>query len=82
MIELSVSNLHLLGDDSAKDLCAHGSIELILDGFIISDHSDLDWCVSATALFLSRTLERDLTNTHRVCEHLITHCGHGMYESP
>lgn len=80
-IKLSANNLHWLGDDCAKDLCAHGSIELIFDGYIILDHSDLDWCVSATALHLLRTLASDHTNTHRVCEHLITHCGNGMYES-
>jgi len=82
-INLSVANLHWLGDGDrvSVDLCAHGSVEFTLLNFQISDRSDADWCVSATALHLLRTLSRNHTDTDPVGEYLITHCGNGMYES-
>ena len=80
-VNLSVANLHWLGDEDEAllDLCAHGSVEFSISNFQISDHSDSDWCVSATALHFLRTLSRNHTDNDPVGEYLITHCGM-MYE--
>jgi hypothetical protein len=80
-VKLSVGNLNWCIDDTSLDLCAHGSVEFFVGDYQISDHSDSDWCVSATALHFLRTLSRNHTDTDPVGEHLITHFGNTMYES-
>jgi hypothetical protein len=82
-VKLSVGNLQWRGDgnETSLDLCAHGSVEFFVGDYQISDHSDSDWCVSATALHFLRTLSRNHTDTDPVGEYLITHCGNTMYES-
>jgi hypothetical protein len=78
-IVLEVGDLHWLGEgDGSYDLCAHGSVVIKIGNYQLSDPSDNEWCVSAAALYLLRTLTSDHTRDKPVGEHLIPHCGHSM----
>lgn len=77
MITLSVSNLHWIKpSDEPTDMCAHGEVTFTIGDQILSSPEDGDWCVSAGALHLLRTLSRSHTNENPVAEHLIPCCGH------
>ncbi|MEM1205814.1 MAG: hypothetical protein AAGN66_21470 [Acidobacteriota bacterium] len=70
------------GMDEEKDLCAHGVVTVAIGGVTLADPADGEQCVSAAALHLLRTLESDHTPESPVGEHLVPHCGHGLYEGP
>ena len=82
-IILKISNLHWLatGKEVLDDLCAHGSVEFAVNNTTFLTPPDNDLTVSATALFLLRTLEKSHTPSASVCEHnmLFAHCGHSMW---
>lgn len=79
MIKLLAINLHWLkGSDPDRDTCAHGNIDLIVNGIRIATGDE--GCVSAAALFLLRSLERSHTSNDRIAEHLFPHCGHTMWK--
>ncbi len=55
--EIKVSNLHWINNtDDERDLCAHGNVFLKIDDEIVCDETKLDVTVSATALYLLRSL--------------------------
>jgi len=81
MITLRPVNLHWITDsDDPTDLCAHGRVELAINGKSLITPDAGDWCVSAAALYLLRTLSRSHTRESPVGEHLIPCCGHAMYK--
>ena len=65
-------------DDCPGDLCAHSAVTFSVDGLEIATPSD-EWTVSASAIYLLRTLERNHTKENPVGEHLFPCCGHSMY---
>lgn len=74
---LKPSNLCWIDDtqDNPHDLCAHGSIEFSVDGHTLLSHDDRSFTVSAAAIYLLRTLEKDHTIESPVCEFLFPCCG-------
>ena len=79
MIHLVVCNLRWIEPgDQPTDMCAHGDVELIIDGHTLGTTADGAWCVSAAAVHLLRTLTRSHTEDSPVAEHLIPCCGHGI----
>jgi hypothetical protein len=85
-VRIEPRNLHWLpGGPAAQDLCVHGGAIVRIDDELVVDDSAEEWALSAGAVFLLRTLDRDHTPEHPVAEHLLPHCGHAMYvdsESP
>ncbi len=84
MITLKPTRLHWLKDngfDDPSDLCAHSPVHFEIDGKTIMDGTDVDTTVSAAAIYLLRTLERDHTRETRVGEHLFPCCGHAMFDT-
>lgn len=80
MLTIEPTNLHWLAAMPAEeDLCVHGGVVIRGDETVFVDDSHEEWALSAGALFLLRTLDRDHTAESRVAEHLIPHCGHAMY---
>ena len=75
---IEINEMHwLFKEDINADLCAHGNVKVIIgDELIAGIKEDEDWTISATALFLLRTLERNHTKENQVGEHLIPCCGH------
>ena len=70
-----MTNLYLLVRCKAKkedihaDLCAHGKVKVEIGHERIAGvEDDEDWTISATALFLLRTLERNHTKENQVGE--------------
>lgn len=64
-------------EDINADLCAHGKVKIEIGNEIIAPlEEDEDWTISAAALFLLRTLERNHTKENQVGDYLIPHCGH------
>jgi len=77
---LQLLDLHWLAHGVEQyDLCAHGCVTIQIGPETLATQSDGDWCVSAAALYLLRTLTADHTAQAPVGEHLIPHCGHEMY---
>ncbi|MBK8904811.1 MAG: hypothetical protein IPM53_26765 [Anaerolineaceae bacterium] len=79
MITLKVHNLNWITEDEAIDLCAHGSVEFSIGDLNIVSPDDGNWCVSAAALYLLRTLSESHTSESPVSEHIFPCCGHSMY---
>ena len=81
MITLSADNLTWLNtdDDCPEDLCAHGTVQFSINGLEIVTPSD-EWTVSASAIYLLRTLERNHTKDTPVGEHLFPCCGFSLHE--
>lgn len=78
--EIEPQKLHWLSSGPAvHDLCAHGGVVLRIDGVVLIDDSAEEWALSAGAVFLLRTLNRDHTPEQPVADHLFPHCGHEMY---
>lgn len=77
MLTLAVHNLHWIKPgDQPTDMCAHGNVDLVVDGHVLSNDTDGDWCVSAASIHLLRTLTQSHTTNQPVAEHLIPCCGH------
>lgn len=73
-------NLHWLPNMPVEqDLCVHGGVVVRADDTVLVDDAAEEWALSAAALFLLRTVERDHTPEAPVAEHLFPHCGHAMY---
>ena len=63
--------------DTQTDLCAHGQLKVVIGNEIIVDQNEnSEWTISATALLLLRTLERNHTKENPVGDQLIPCCGH------
>ena len=54
--------------DDPEDQCAHGKVAFEMDGMSLIKLEDGEWTVSASALFLLRTLTADHTPEHPVAE--------------
>lgn len=82
MLKLAAIDCHWIKpDDAPLDLCAHGAVELTIVGHTFSTTENGDWCVSAAAVHLLRTLTRSHTRESPLAGHLIPHCGHTMIPS-
>ncbi len=76
--EIKILRQHWIRDDglySENDLCSHGELFLKIGNEVLSDKASGSWCLSASALFLLRTLKinhviDDLENF------LVPCCGH------
>ncbi len=78
--DIRILDLHWVkrdGDDPT-DQCAHGAVYLRVGEEIVSDIGNGDWTVSATALNLMRTLDKDYTPGDFAGQ-LIPCCGFNMY---
>ena len=77
---LKPHNLHWLAHAAPEtDLCAHGAVTVQIGGRLLATPEAGDWCVSASALYLMRTLTARHTPESPVGEHLIPCCGHWMH---
>jgi hypothetical protein len=84
MIELAPTRLHWVkddGNDDPSDLCAHSPVSLVIDGVPVITPEAGDFTVSAAAIYLLRTLERDHTSDTPVGDQLFPCCGHAMYDT-
>ena len=79
MVTLQLHRPHWIKDDGddPADQCAHGFVELTVNGVHVCSASDGEWTVSAAALFLLRTVTADHTMADPVTEgnFLIPCCG-------
>lgn len=81
MFRLEFSRLHWLarGPEEA-DLCAHGhALVQIGDELLVRPTEDDGWSLSASSLYLLRTLRRDHRPSSSVAEHLLPCCGFSMW---
>ena len=67
--------------DDPADQCAHGSVELTVNGTAFIRPRDGEWTVSAAALFLLRTLSFDHSQEVPISEanFLFPCCGHTVF---
>ncbi len=82
MLILRATNLHWL-DVTAPDpadLCIHSPVEVVVGTARLVEAYAGDWTVSASALYLLRTLERPHTKSDPVGDHLFPCCGFTMYD--
>jgi hypothetical protein len=77
--EIKLLNINWIGNlpDDGRDLCAHGKVYLRIGTTILSDDRNQDWTVSATALFLLRTLNIDY-HEGDFYNFLLPCCGHSL----
>lgn len=74
--EIAVDKIRWLADESEEwDICAHGCVYVKIGDEVIAG-GDTEWCVSASALHLLRTLASNHTKANPVGEQLIPCCGH------
>jgi hypothetical protein len=67
--------------DDPADVCAHGHVDFrVGDDQLIDPERDIEVTVSAAALYLLRTLEREHTKESRVGEQLFPCCGFATYD--
>ncbi len=84
MITIVPTRLHWIKDDGVddpSDLCAHSPVQLEVGSDILVHPEDGDATVSAAAIYLLRTLDRDHTKDNPVGDHLFPCCGHAMYDT-
>lgn len=62
--------------DPEQDLCSHGRVFVRVDGQPFVSPDDGEFTLSATALYLLRTLEQDHSPENQVGDHLLPCCGH------
>lgn len=77
--EIELIDIHWLEDTPEEiDLCAHGQVKIKIGNEIIVDKREKGdhWTLSAMAIHLLRTVERNHTPQELVEEHLIPCCGH------
>ncbi|USL95202.1 hypothetical protein D1J36_007935 [Riemerella anatipestifer] len=78
--EIKILRQHWIKDDGfddKSDLCSHGELYLRIGNEILSDVDSGSWCLSATGLYLLRTIKQD----HCVGDfdnYLVPCCGHFM----
>lgn len=83
MIQLFPTRLHWVHDDGLDDpadLCAHSPVSLTIDAEVVIGPEAGDFTVSAAAIYLLRTLERDHSPQHPVGDQLFPCCGHAIYD--
>ena len=75
---IEIIKMHWLYEENIHaDLCAHGKVKVEIGNELIAGiKDDEDWTISAMALFLLRTLERNHTKENPVGEQIIPCCGH------
>jgi hypothetical protein len=80
-VSLVPTNLHWLTEppDDKADLCAHSAVEFFIGGEALVSANEGDWTVSASAVYLLRTLSSSHTKATPVGDHLFPCCGHTMY---
>ena len=84
MITLVPTRLHWINDDGNDDpfdMCAHSPIQMDINGVTLVTPEDGDATVSASAIYLLRTLENDHTKASPVGDQLFPCCGHGMFDT-
>lgn len=77
--KIELLDIHWLKDsDEQTDLCAHGQVKVTVGNEIIVDRQGIEnhWTLSAMAMHLLRTLEKNHVKDDVVGEHLIPCCGH------
>jgi len=84
MIKLTPTQLHWMNDDGSddpKDLCAHSPVIFEIDDHVIVKPEDGDWTVSATSIFLLRSLSRNHTSKEPVgAGQIFPCCGFNIYD--
>ena len=84
MITLEPTRLHWIKDDGVDDpldLCAHSPVQFQVGGRTLVDPAHGDVTVSAAAIYLMRSLERDHTSEKPVGERLFPCCGNALYDT-
>lgn len=83
MITLTPTRLHWIKDDGddQSDLCSHSPVLFQIEDKILVAPSDGTVTVSAAAIYLLRTLQRDHTKENPVGEQLLPCCGHALYDT-
>jgi hypothetical protein len=77
--EIKILDLHWIKDvDDPTDLCAHGHVFVKIGDEVVSDKDSLDVTVSATALYLLRTL-KDNYKKDDFASQLLPCCGFSIY---
>jgi hypothetical protein len=67
--------------DDPADICAHAHVDFrVGDDQLVDPDRDMEVTVSASALYLMRTLDRDHTKQSPVGEQLFPCCGFAMYD--
>jgi hypothetical protein len=80
-IILRPTNLHWLeGTEDRYELCAHSGVEFCIDGHALITESAGDWTVSASALYLLRTLSKPHNRSLHTGQQLFPCCGNGLFE--
>ncbi len=75
-IEIKILDLHWIKNiDSPADLCAHGHVYVKIGEEVVADKESLDVTVSATALYLMRTLKSNYKKDDYASQ-LLPCCGH------
>ena len=60
IFEFKIINIHWMDNsDYRRDLCPHGKVFVKIDNEILSDNNSQDWTLSATGLYLLRSLKND-----------------------
>lgn len=84
MIILEPTRMHWIKDDGADDpfdLCAHSPVRFEVGDKILVAPDHGDFTVSAAAIYLLRTLERNHTADAPVGDQLFPCCGHSMHDT-
>lgn len=82
-VVLRPMNLRWMSGDSddLSDLCAHGDVDFrVGDETLLGETNGKNLTVSASALYLLRTLSTPHTKTQPVGDHLFPCCGMGMFD--
>lgn len=80
ILRIRPTGLHWLPSLPAhEDLCAHGGAVIEVDGEVFFDTRDRGLTLSAAALFLLRTLERDHLPDALAGDQLFPCCGHAVF---
>lgn len=81
MVILKTTNLTWANGqlDDPEDMCAHGNIHFQIGSDILVKPDDGEWTVSASALYLLRTLEKSHTFKSPLFDHLFPCCGFNMF---
>jgi hypothetical protein len=77
--EIKILDLHWINNthDDPNDMCAHGHVYLKIGNDILSSQNSESWTVSATALYLLRTLKENY-QPGDFGSQLLPCCGHFM----
>jgi len=74
--DIKILDLHWIEDfDDPTDLCAHGHVLVKIGDEVVADKDSLDVTVSATALYLMRTIKNDYKKDDYASQ-LLPCCGH------